>query len=183
MNLLFWPHRIAMAAASRWRRLWFRTMGVELHGRVWLRRISIPRQWSDISLGTGCALDDGVVLLASGPARRGKITIGEGTYINRHTMLDAHERVAVGCNCMIGPGCYITDGDHGVSADDDPGKLPMQVEPVVIEDGVWLGAHVVVLRGVTIGRRAVVGAGAVVTHNVAPGACVVGVPAKPICKR
>jgi len=49
---------------------------------------------------------------------------------------------------------------------------------VVIEDDVWLSARVIVLKGVTIGRGAVVAAGAVVTKDVAPHTLVGGVPAK-----
>jgi maltose O-acetyltransferase len=49
---------------------------------------------------------------------------------------------------------------------------------VVIEEDVWIGAHAIIMPGVTIGRGAVVGAGAVVTTDVEPRAIVVGVPAK-----
>jgi acetyltransferase-like isoleucine patch superfamily enzyme len=52
--------------------------------------------------------------------------------------------------------------------------------PVVIEDDAWLGTNAVVLPGVRVGRGAVVGAGAVVTRDVAPFTVVAGVPARPI---
>jgi acetyltransferase-like isoleucine patch superfamily enzyme len=51
-------------------------------------------------------------------------------------------------------------------------------KPIRIEDDVWIGAHAVILPGVTIGRGAVVGAGSVVTHDVPPFAVVTGVPAR-----
>ena len=53
----------------------------------------------------------------------------------------------------------------------------------MIEDDVWLGAHVVVLPGVTIGRGAIVAAGAVVNRDVESMSIVAGVPAKPIGQR
>ena len=56
-------------------------------------------------------------------------------------------------------------------------------KPIVIEDDVWIGARVTVLGGVTIGRGAIVAAGAVVTKNVAPYSIVAGVPAKPLKMR
>ena len=59
----------------------------------------------------------------------------------------------------------------------------MEVMPVVLEDDVWLGAHVVVLKGVTIGKGAVVGAGAVVTKSVPPHEIVAGVPARSLGRR
>jgi galactoside O-acetyltransferase len=55
--------------------------------------------------------------------------------------------------------------------------------PVVIEDDVWLGANAVVLPGIRIGKGAIVGAGAVVTHDVEAMSIVAGVPARPIGKR
>ena len=63
---------------------------------------------------------------------------------------------------------------HAIGDHTQPGRAC----PVVIEDDVWLAARVVVLKGVTIGRGAVVAAGAVVTKDVPPYTLVGGVPAK-----
>jgi hypothetical protein len=64
-------------------------------------------------IGDGVALDQGVILLATGPRKpHPRIVIGGGTYCNRFTMFDASERIEVGRDCMIGPHCYITDHDH-----------------------------------------------------------------------
>ena len=188
----FWPMfinplssliRLAEALNSRRRNLWFALLGVRFGGYVWLRRISIPRQWSNISLSREVSLDDGVVLLCSGAPKENKISIGAGTYINRYTMLDAHLEINVGRNCMIGPHCYITDANHGRAAGALVKEQKMEAAPVVIEDDVWLGAGVVVLPGVCLGRGCVIGAGAVVTHDVPAGAVYAGVPAAEIGKR
>jgi acetyltransferase-like isoleucine patch superfamily enzyme len=183
MNLFSSLIRLGEALNSRRRNLWFTLLGVRFGGYVWLRRISIPRQWSDVSLAKDVSLDDGVVLLCSGLPRDGKISIGEGTYVNRYTMLDAHSEISIGRNCMVGPYCYITDANHGRAAGALVKEQRMEAMPVVIEDDVWLGARVVVLPGVRLGRGCVIGAGAVVTHDVAAEAVVAGVPAAPIGKR
>lgn len=172
--------RVSKAIASRWRNLWFRLLGVRIEAYTWLRSVSIPRQWRDITLKKGCSLDDHVVLLCSGESKADKLVIGQGTYINRFTIIDAHERVEIGANCMIGPHCYITDADHGTSAGALVSAQPMQHAAVVIEDNVWIGAHVCILKGVTVGTAAVIAAGAVVTRDVAPGETVGGVPASPL---
>jgi acetyltransferase-like isoleucine patch superfamily enzyme len=182
MNPLLLLVRAVAGAASRGRNLWFRALGVRMAGCCWLRRVSIPRQWNDITL-EHCALDDGVVLLCSGQPRADKLVVRAGTYINRFTLLDAHERIEIGPHCMIGPHCYLTDADHGMDPAVPVARQPMLVRPVVLEEGVWLGAGVIVLKGVRIGARAVVGAGAVVTRDVPPGAVVAGVPARPIRQR
>jgi acetyltransferase-like isoleucine patch superfamily enzyme len=152
-------------------------------GYVWLRRISIPRQWAAIRLESGVSLDDGVVLLCSGVGKSDKILIRSGTYINRYTIIDAHEQIEVGRNCMIGPHCYITDANHGISPGASIQDQPMTTMPVAIEDGVWIGAGATILAGVRLGRGAVIGAGAVVTKDIAADAIAVGVPAREIGQR
>ena len=180
MNPLHLFVRAWAGIASRLRNVWFRALGARLTGYVWMRRVSIPRQWSDITLEGRTALDDGVVLFCSGPARANKILIRTGTYINRGTIIDALEHVEIGRDCMIGPRCFLTDGDHGSQTTGLIRFQPMQVKPVIIGDDVWLGAGVIVLKGVRIGNGAIVGAGAVVTRDVPSQAIVAGVPARQI---
>src|SRR6266496_6151268 len=122
MNLLHLLVRMNHGLRSRIRNMWFRALGVRLRGYVWMRRISIPRQWSDITIEGPASLDDGVVLLCSGETRERKLVICRGTYINRFTMIDASEQIEVGENCMIGPFCYITDNDKDLKKGDPTGK-------------------------------------------------------------
>lgn len=164
---------------SRWRNFYYRQLGVKLHGYVWMREIEIPRNFGDIELEGGCSLDRGVTLLCSGdPLPHPKIRISTGTYINRHTFLDASLSITVGRDCAIGPGCYITDHDHGTEPSLPPLAQPLISKPTQIGDRVWIGANVTILKGVTIGNDAVIGAGSVVTKDVPENAIVVGVPAK-----
>src|SRR5687767_1749041 len=99
--------------ASRWRDVYYRALGVRLQGYAWLREIEIPTNWSCITLEGPIALDRGVVLLVGGGEIQEKLIIRAGTYINRYTIVDAHNKIIIGRNCMIGPHCYITDADHG----------------------------------------------------------------------
>jgi acetyltransferase-like isoleucine patch superfamily enzyme len=169
--------------ASRARNRMYQALGVELQGYVWMRAIEIPRNWQDIVLEGEVSLDRGVTLLCSGPHRQGKLLIRSGTYVNRYTMFDAHAGMEIGRNCMIGPHCYLTDSDHGVAAGPAVKSQSMRSVPVILEDEVWLGAHVVVLRGVRLGRGAVVGAGSVVTTDIPGRAVAVGVPARVVKMR
>jgi acetyltransferase-like isoleucine patch superfamily enzyme len=176
-------HRAGMGTMSRLRNLYYRALGLQLGGYVWMRRISISRCWSDITIAAGAALDDGVCLVIGGPPKADKLVIGTGTYINRYTILDAHEQLHIGRHVMIGPYCYITDADHGTDASVSLQAQAMRRRPVVIEDDAWLGAHVTVLPGVRIGKGAVVGAGAVVTHDVPAMVVAAGVPARVVRRR
>jgi acetyltransferase-like isoleucine patch superfamily enzyme len=184
MKLLDLAARAGAGLASRWRNWYFRIRGVRLGGYVWLRAVEIPRNHSQIAIEAGVSLDRGVVLLCSGPSlAEPKIRIGAGTYINRNTMLDAVEELVIGKDCAIGPGCYLTDHDHGIDPALPPLQQPMLGKPTRLGERVWLGANVVVLKGVTIGEGALVGAGSVVTRDL-PAACVaVGVPAQVIRTR
>lgn len=175
--------RFAAGLGSRWRNAYYRLRGVRLGGYVWLRAVEIPRDHRAVVIEGGAALDRGVVLLCSGPATGSpKIVIGRGTYINRNTMLDATESLVIGRECAIGPGCYLTDHDHGFAPDTAPLALPMLSKPTRLEDRVWLGANVIVLKGVTIGTGSVIGAGSVVTRDVPAGSVAVGNPARVIRK-
>jgi len=165
------------------RNIWYRILGVKINGYVWMQSISIPRQWSDIKIEKDVALDDGVILLCSGPAKQGKIIINSGTYINRYTMLDAHKSIEIGQNCMIGPHCYITDANHGTKTGSLVNIQPVDVAPVKIDDDVWIGAGVIILMGVTIGTGAIVGAGSVVTKSIPSDTIAVGNPAQVVKKR
>ena len=91
-----------------------------------MRQIEVPRNYHQIEIGPGVALDRGVILLCTGAETDGiKIRIGAGTYINRNTMLDASDYLEIGHKCAIGPGCYLTDHDHGLDPSIPPLSQPL----------------------------------------------------------
>jgi maltose O-acetyltransferase len=178
LNLML---RLPESIAARARRAWWNALGARIRGGR-LGRVSIPRNPWDIEIEDS-ALDEGVILLTTGPRRATPRIQISGTYINRFTMLDASERIELGPGCMLGPYCYVTDHDHGMAAGSAISTQPLVSAPVRLGRDVWLGAGAVVLKGVTIGDGAVVGAGAVITRDVAAGAIVAGVPGRAIGAR
>ena len=102
---------------------------------------------------------------------------------NVHVGADAG-RIEIGAQTAVGPGTVIRAANHCIARQDVPimhqGHVPGQI---IIEEDVWIGANCVITPDVRIGRGAVVGAGAVVTRNVAPFSIVGGVPAKLIGMR
>ena len=117
------------------------------------------------------------------------IKIGNGCFIGGSTLVCA-EKIEIGNNVLISWGCTIVDHDsHSVVLEErqDDVKLwsvgkknwdYVKIAPVDIEDDVWIGFNAIILKGVTIGRGAVVAAGSVVTKNVAPFTVVGGNPAR-----
>lgn len=123
------------------------------------------------------------------------LSVGDGTSIPKgSTIYCTDAPCTIGRKVIFGPNPTIITGDHRT---DLIGKYIIDVtvgdktvngynpydKPVVIEDDVWIGANVTILKGVTIGRGSVVAAGAVVTRSCPPYSIIGGVPAKLIRMR
>jgi maltose O-acetyltransferase len=107
------------------------------------------------------------------------ISVGRDTIIGEKTVLDGRAPLKIGSHVDIASEVMIYNAQHDVSDE----KFGAVAEPVQIEDYVFIGPRAIILPGVTIGRGAIVGAGAVVTKDVEPLQIVGGVPAKVIGER
>lgn len=109
----------------------------------------------------------------------GDVTIGNHSRIGLHCTVIGP--VSIGHHVHLAQGVVVTALNHVY---DDPDQLidsqGVTTRKVTIDDDVWIGAHAVILPGVTVGRHAVVAAGAVVTAPVPPFTVVAGVPARVI---
>jgi len=117
------------------------------------------------------------------------LSLGDRTFVGRSTLAIA-SRVTIGNDVLIAWGSTIVDHDsHALrfsERQDDVSNWYLglkdwsrvQIEPVIIEDKVWIGLNAVILKGVTIGEGAVVAAASVVTKNVKPWTVVAGNPAR-----
>ncbi|MGP8004941.1 MAG: acyltransferase [Smithella sp.] len=112
------------------------------------------------------------------------IEIGKRFSVNSGAILDGRGGIKIGNGVMIGPHAAIYSSGHNFAELDRPmTSLDHIMAPVVISDDVWIGAHVCIPGGITIGRGAVVAAGAVVVKDVEANTIVAGVPANTIRKR
>jgi len=107
------------------------------------------------------------------------IQIGQGTIIGDHVTLDGRDKLTIGNNVDIASEVMIFNGQHDIHT---PDFRPI-TKPVTIKDYVFIGPRAIILPGVTLGRGAVIAAGAVVTKDVPSKAIMAGVPAQPIGKR
>jgi len=113
----------------------------------------------------------------------GTIEIGDDVVISRGAQIVAHAGVQIGAGSMIGEYTSIRDGNHRRDGNGAIRETGHESTPISIGKQVWIGRGVMILPGVHIGDGATVGANAVVTHDVPPGVCVVGVPARIVSKR
>ena len=134
-----------------------------------------------LDLGRGSGVYRGCYLWFYGPRenRRRGVRIGADTRINRDCTLDLRGGLDIGANVNVSPDVTILTASHDAN---DPGFRLVNA-PVEIEDYVWIGTRAMIMPGVTLGRGAVVAAGAVVTRDVPPLTIVAGVPARAIGER
>lgn len=161
---------------------WCRTRGVDVGRGVWIfPGANFFRYPKNIRIGDDVIIKTGAHLCpCNGGAR---IYIGARTTIGFYTYIYSSFRITVGSDCMIAPFVYIVDSNHGVKRRELMNLQPCEAKAITIGNDVWIGAHAVILPGVTIGDGAIVGSGAVVSKNVPNYAIVGGVPATIIGER
>jgi acetyltransferase-like isoleucine patch superfamily enzyme len=131
----------------------------------------------------------------------GSVTIGHSCSLSNDTVIHCREKITIGNYVLISWNVLIADFDpHSLDLDDRiaeiehnkavywPGYRPDSTKgaytprfvtrPVVIEDGVWIGANAIILKGSKIGRGAVIGAGAIVAGEIPPMCMAAGNPAR-----
>ncbi|MBE6328076.1 MAG: acyltransferase [Bacteroidales bacterium] len=110
-----------------------------------------------------------------------KLTIGDNVGISGST-LNCTTSITIGDNTNIGSGCLITDTDshpiHWIIRREN--REPAPKSPIIIGNDVFIGARTIVLKGVTIGDGAVIGAGSVVSNDIPPRVIACGNPARVI---
>lgn len=121
----------------------------------------------------------------------GEIVIGDYSYIGGNTHIWSGGVTHIGDRVLIGSDCYIFDNDiHPLEPETrhkqfmdiirigQPTWITLNDSTVIIEDDAWIGCNVIILKGVTVGKGAVIGAGSVVTHDIPAHAVAHGNPAK-----
>jgi len=166
----------------RFREQYFRGRLGSVRGRFYLDTGCTVLGAESIHLGRMFSCGKNCLLTAEG----GKLVIGDRVSLNTNVQLNASVggSITIGDDVLVSPNVTIRSANHSFQRSDIPiRKQGHTCGDITIEDDVWLGSNVVVLRDVTIGQGAIIGAGAVVTHDIPPMSIAVGVPARPSSKR
>jgi len=132
-----------------------------------------------LTTGIGCRLE------AFSMDGEKTLIFNENIQINDYVHISAMKKVFLGNNVLVASKVYISDNSHGFYKGENgstpnisPLKREYYINPVVIEDNVWIGEGVVIMPGVTIGKGSIIGANSVVTKSIPPYVIAVGAPAK-----
>lgn len=109
------------------------------------------------------------------------LEMGVNSFINYDCIMLNNAMVKLGDNVLVGPKVSFYTAIHPIDAKQREQWL-VYAKPITVEDNVWIGGSATILGGVTIGKNAIVGAGAVVTKDVEPNTIVVGNPARVLRK-
>lgn len=129
------------------------------HTRIWSNQASLKAHY-----GNNVRIDPGTIVY-------GDVSIGDESYVNRNSSL---ENCEIGKYCSISEGVFISSWEHNYKAvsthpfAESEEFRNRKRDKVIIGNDVWIGLRAIIMEGVHIGDGAVIGAGAVVTKNVAP---------------
>jgi acetyltransferase-like isoleucine patch superfamily enzyme len=156
--------------------LYLRALGCDVPFSVrFFSPMEIRGSAKSISIGHNASFCANVVLNTMfSDGRWGIIKIGENVAIGDGTIISSNSTITIGDNTSIAAYSYIVDHDHNTPKS----KKSKSLMPIHIGESVWLGTHVIVLKGVAIGSESVVGAGSVVTKTIPSKSIAVGNPAK-----
>lgn len=117
---------------------------------------------SEIIFGNHIVSDGRLVMMVG---QQAKLQIGDRVYFNENMMISCKSSVIIGQGCKFGPNVSIFDNNHRYDAQSGVSEQHTYA-PVSIGENCWIGANVVILKGVTIGKNCVIGAGCVVSQNI-----------------
>jgi len=164
-------------------RIWkFRLLGMKIGKKSFIGKVDLST-FNNVIIGDFCTIENYSEFRIFGDSKTTCIIIHDNVFIGSSCHFNIGEQIIIGSNSMIASGCSFIDNDHGTGRGQLLRTQLGKFKSILIEDDCWLGANVIVLKGVTIGKGAIVAAGAVVNKNIPPYEIWGGIPAKKIGER
>ena len=149
------------------------------HARLLLARYNATGDQATLTALFGRLADDAIVEAPFHCDYGFNISVGTRFYANVNCVFLDCAPIEIGDHVLLGPGVHLYTATHPFDSAERRRGLEL-AKPIWVGDDAWLGGGAIVLPGVTIGARVVVGAGSVVTRDVPADARVAGNPARPI---
>jgi len=143
--------------------------------------IRIVKRGGEIHLDRYCHIWDKAEIAVVGKKQPAILSIGHGAGIGAHAQINVTTAVTIGAGTFIAWYCDVMDSDYHRVLWVDREPRPVS-QPIVFEERVFVGAHTIVLPGVTIGHDSVIGAGSVVTKDIPSHSFAAGCPARVIAE-
>lgn len=149
---------------------------------VWIdKNVEFQRHKKKIFIEENVAIKEGTKICVCN--KKAEITIGKNTTIGYYNFIFASTSIKIGNNCLIAPFVYIVDSDHQINKNELINQQSNRVAEIIIEDDVWIASNVTILKGVKIGKGAVIAANSVVNSTIPEYEIWGGSPAKKISER
>lgn len=165
------------------RKVWLKLLGMKVGSGTLLPKLHVtwPHQ---VLIGANCLLEHEIYFKYDGIWKNGpSIVLGDRVFIGAGCEFNINHGITIGNDGLIASGCRFVDHDHSFEIGEPMNRQQGKGKSIIIAEDVWIGCNVVVLKGVEIGKGAIVAAGAVVTKSILPGEIWGGVPAKKIGER
>ena len=136
---------------------------------IWVSGSGVLNGLSDLTTGRGLRID---------LHDKSVITIGDSVEINDYCQISAANSIVIGSNCLIASRVFITDHDHVFDGVNPPQKKEIKATETIIEDNVWIGNGVSVLKGSLIPAGSVIAANSTVNKKLGKPGIYAGSPVK-----
>lgn len=123
--------------------------------------VTIKTYNGTINILEECSVKSGTYLAA---VEGGAIEIGKNVFFNRNCTIVCREKVKIGNGCLFGPNICIYDHNHKFSSDGI--KEGFRKGEIIVEEGCWIAANCVILKGTHIGKNSIIGAGVVLSGEI-----------------
>jgi lipopolysaccharide O-acetyltransferase len=143
---------------------------------------------NNVSIGSNYNIwihsNDGIEQKSNDVKYDGRLYIGDNVRIGEFVKVDCYSKITIEKDCLLASHITIMDSQHGMNPETKRSYVfqSSKAAPIVIHEGVWIGENVHILSGSNIGKKSIIGAGAVVKGTIPPYTIAAGVPAKVIKK-
>jgi acetyltransferase-like isoleucine patch superfamily enzyme len=162
----------------------FKHLGMKIGKNTYIGKVEAGYTYTQISIGDFCSIQNNTNFMISNyVSNQLSVIIENNVYLGSGCHFNIGKQIRIGSNCMIASGCSFIDNDHGTARGQLLREQLGKYSSIQIGEDCWLGANVIVLKGVTISKGAIVAAGAVVNKSIPPYEIWGGVPAKKIGQR